>query len=102
METYKTKLDERVAVLHQPALTEVIKPVTRQELINRDWVVEQPLIKRAHNRFRKDTLLTTEQLENLKGIYGIDAKRMNEKDVLSTLRKRYKNYKFTETILILT
>jgi hypothetical protein len=113
METYKEKLDKRVCVLYQPLLLGEIKPVTRQELINRDWVIEQPLIRKRGNWARKDVPLNKEQIENLASYLIVtkvkDSKTqeyrvMYEKDVLAVLRKKHKRYRFDPkaTILILT
>ena len=74
----------------------------RAQMIADGYIVEQPLITRRHNQYRKDVSLTEEQIQTLKDNYNIDARKLNEKNVLKVLRKRYKNYKFDNTILILT
>lgn len=74
----------------------------RAQMIADGYLIEQPLIRRFHNQYRKDVQLTAEQVQTLKDNYNIDARKLNEKDVLKVLRKRYKNYKFESTILILT
>jgi hypothetical protein len=109
METYKTKLQERVCSIYQPAILKVNELVTRQALIAREWIVDFPVIERRKNRHRKDTDLTTEQKENLTKVHGIsvftikDSKTgknrpMQERDVLAVLRKRYKKYTFDTKI----
>jgi hypothetical protein len=82
-------------------MLEAAKPVTRQELINREWVIDLPVIRKPHNRYRKDTLLSPEQKESLKENYGnLYLKGMTEQDILKVLRKRHKNHKLTMFAII--
>ena len=103
METYKNKLNERVSVIYTPAMTETVKPVTRQDLINKGWIEDLPKVNKFHNRYRKDILLTQEQKDSLKENYGVQfvkGVKMTEKEVLNVLRKRHKHHKFTPFIII--
>ena len=81
----------------------------RDHLIEEGYIIDPPVVKRLHNRYRKDMPLTTEQRENLKEVYGLivtkvkdnsgNYRDMTEHDVLVVLRKRYKKYKFTKVFL---
>ena len=64
------------------------------------YVPDCPLVKKFHNRYRKDMQLTPEQKETLKTNFGISANKMMEKDVLPILRKKLKKHRFTEKHII--
>ena len=71
----------------------------RARLIAEGTIQDFPVVKRPHNRHRKDGKLTPEQVENLSKIYGLDVRvlnKMTEQEILASLRKRHKHYKFNQ------
>jgi hypothetical protein len=66
------------------------------------YAPEYPLVKKFHNRYRKDIQLEKEQVESLQSNFGILAKQFREKDVLKILRKKLKRYKFKDRHILVS
>jgi hypothetical protein len=76
-----------------------MQSLKRKELVELGYIIEPPVVKRPHNRHRKDVALTPEQIDSLQNTekLKLDNYKLTEKEILRVLRKKYKHYKFIET-----